>query len=54
MLALVSRGLTNEQVAQTLTLSQHTIHRHVANILTKLDQPTRAAAVSVAMTTRVL
>lgn len=54
VLGLVSRGLTNEQVAQTLTLSQHTVHRHVANILTKLDQPTRAAAVSVAMTTGIL
>lgn len=54
VLGLVARGLTNEQIAQTLTVSPHTIHRHVANILTKLDQPTRAAAVGEAMTTGLL
>lgn len=54
VLGLVSRGLTNEQIAQTLHLSPHTVHRHVANILTRLDQPTRAAAVSVAMVTGIL
>jgi DNA-binding NarL/FixJ family response regulator len=54
VLGLVSRGLTNEQIAQTLHVSQHTVHRHVANILTRLDQPTRAAAVSVAMATGIL
>jgi DNA-binding NarL/FixJ family response regulator len=46
VLRLVSRGLSNDKIAAVLTLSGHTVHRHVANILTKLDQPTRAAAVS--------
>lgn len=50
----VSRGLSNEQIAQKLTLSQHTVHRHVANILTKLDQPTRTAAATVALTTGII
>ncbi len=50
VLRLVSRGLSNDQIAEELTLSGHTVHRHVANILTKLDQPTRAAAVTHALT----
>lgn len=51
VLRLVSRGMSNEQVASALTLSRHTVHRHVANILTKLDQPSRTAAVAHALTT---
>ncbi|HEY6702355.1 MAG TPA: hypothetical protein VI137_16380 [Pseudolabrys sp.] len=31
-------------MAARLNLSDHTIKRHVANILLKLDPPTRAAA----------
>ncbi len=54
VLRLVARGLSNEQIARTLTLSGHTVHRHVANILTKLDRPTRATAVSVAMASGLL
>ncbi|MEP7089905.1 MAG: helix-turn-helix transcriptional regulator [Nocardioidaceae bacterium] len=46
---LVSRGLSNDEIAAELTLSRHTVHRHVANILAKLQQPTRAGAVSHAM-----
>lgn len=51
VLRLVARGMKNDQIATALTLSHHTVHRHVANILTKLDQPTRAGAVSHATTT---
>ena len=51
VLALVSRGMSNDQIATALTLSGHTVHRHVANILTKLDEPTRAAAVTHALRT---
>ena len=36
--------MTNAEIARRLCLSEHTVHRHVANILTKLDVPTRAAA----------
>ena len=32
------------EIAQQLVVSQHTVHRHVANILRKLGEPTRAAA----------
>jgi DNA-binding NarL/FixJ family response regulator len=44
VLALVAEGRSNASVAQRLQLSEHTVKRHVANILLKLDLPTRAAA----------
>ncbi|HET7829322.1 MAG TPA: LuxR C-terminal-related transcriptional regulator, partial [Candidatus Limnocylindrales bacterium] len=48
ILALVAEGLTNRQIAERLTLSEHTVHRHVANILVKLDLSSRAAAAAYA------
>ncbi|WP_100814564.1 response regulator transcription factor [Microbacterium lacus] len=48
VLRLVATGMTTGDVASALVISEHTVHRHVANILTKLDAPTRAAAVSIA------
>ena len=47
VLALVAGGATNRRVAERLVLSEHTVHRHVANILRKLDLPSRAAAAAV-------
>ena len=44
VLRLLADGLTNRQIAERLVLSEHTVHRHVTNILRKLDEPTRAAA----------
>jgi pimeloyl-ACP methyl ester carboxylesterase/DNA-binding CsgD family transcriptional regulator len=44
VLELVAEGLTNAAIARRLRLSEHTVKRHVANILLKLDLPTRAAA----------
>jgi pimeloyl-ACP methyl ester carboxylesterase/DNA-binding CsgD family transcriptional regulator len=44
VLTLVADGLSNAVIAQRLRLSNHTVKRHVANILLKLDLPTRAAA----------
>lgn len=44
VLRLVAEGLTNRQIADRLVLSEHTVHRHVTNILRKLDLPSRAAA----------
>jgi ATP/maltotriose-dependent transcriptional regulator MalT len=46
VLALVADGLGDDEIAEQLVLSSHTVHRHVANIRLKLDQPTRAAAVA--------
>ena len=44
VLRLVASGLSNREIASSLVLSEHTVHRHVANILRKLAQSTRAAA----------
>jgi len=44
VLRLVATGMSNREIATTLVLSDHTVHRHVANILRKLSQPSRAAA----------
>jgi DNA-binding NarL/FixJ family response regulator len=49
VLGLVSRGLTNQEIAQELSLSEHTVKRHVANILAKLHQRSRWDAVNVAV-----
>ena len=44
VLHLLTQGLTNRQIAERLVVSEHTIHRHVTNILRKLDLPSRTAA----------
>jgi pimeloyl-ACP methyl ester carboxylesterase/DNA-binding CsgD family transcriptional regulator len=44
VLDLVADGLSNAVIGKRLRLSGHTVKRHVANILLKLDLPTRAAA----------
>lgn len=46
VLQLVSDGMSNQEIAAKLVLSEHTVHRHVANILTKLDQTSRTGAAS--------
>ena len=48
VLLLVGQGLGDAEIAERLVLSPHTVHRHVANIRTKLRQPTRAAAAAYA------
>lgn len=46
VLALIAKGLTNREIAERLVVSEHTVHRHVANILAALEVPSRAAAVA--------
>lgn len=41
---LIADGKSNAAIAAELRLSEHTVKRHVANILLKLDLPSRAAA----------
>jgi ATP/maltotriose-dependent transcriptional regulator MalT len=46
VLRLVAQGLSDKEIAGRLFISPHTVHRHVSNILLKIDQPSRAAAVA--------
>jgi DNA-binding NarL/FixJ family response regulator len=46
VLRLVASGLSNQMIGERLFLSEHTIHRHVANIFSKLSVSSRAAAVA--------
>jgi ATP/maltotriose-dependent transcriptional regulator MalT len=46
ILRLVAQGLSDKEAAAGLGLSEHTIHRHISNVLNKLDVPSRAAAVA--------
>jgi DNA-binding CsgD family transcriptional regulator len=48
VLRLVAAGLTNRAIADSLTISERTVDRHVSNIFAKLDVSTRAAATAFA------
>jgi DNA-binding NarL/FixJ family response regulator len=48
ILRLVAQGMSNPEIAARLRLSDHTVKRHVANLLTRLGLPSRAAAVAYA------
>lgn len=49
VLKLLTCGLSNQQIADELVLSKHTVRRHVSNILTKLGVSSRTAAVAHAL-----
>jgi len=44
VLKLVAQGMSNPDIARQLVLSEHTVHRHLTNILRKLSMSSRAAA----------
>jgi DNA-binding CsgD family transcriptional regulator len=44
VLRLVAEGLSDADIAKQLVLSPHTVHRHVGNILRKLNLLSHAAA----------
>jgi DNA-binding NarL/FixJ family response regulator len=46
VLSLIASGLSDQEIAEQLVLSKHTVHRHVANIRNKLGRGTRTAAVA--------
>jgi ATP/maltotriose-dependent transcriptional regulator MalT len=50
ILRLVARGMSNPEIAARLHLSDHTVKRHIANLLARLGLPSRAAAVAHAAT----
>jgi DNA-binding NarL/FixJ family response regulator len=49
VLRLIAQGKTNKAIAEQLVVSEHTVNRHVTNILTSLDVGTRSAAVAEAL-----
>lgn len=46
VLRLIAQGLSDREAATQLDLSEHTVHRHITNILTKTGLPSRAAVVA--------
>jgi len=46
---LVARGLTNQEIAQSLTISKRTVDNHVSNIFTKTGAKNRVALLNWAM-----
>jgi DNA-binding NarL/FixJ family response regulator len=48
ILRLVAQGLSNPEIAARLRLSEHTVKRHVANLLARLRLSSRAAAAAYA------
>ena len=48
VLRLVAEGRSNPDIARALVLSQKTVERHLSNIFTKLDVPSRTAAAAYA------
>lgn len=54
VLRLVAAGSTNKAIAAQLSLSAKTVERHLSNIFTKLDVPSRAAATAHALRHRLI
>jgi DNA-binding NarL/FixJ family response regulator len=48
ILTLVAHGMSNREVAERLVVSEHTVHRHLANAYARLGVSSRAAAVRLA------
>jgi DNA-binding CsgD family transcriptional regulator len=48
VLRLIATGKTNRMIATELAISEKTVARHVSNIFTKLDLPSRSAATAYA------
>lgn len=46
IIRLVAQGMSDREIASALVMSEHTVHRHIANILQRLDLPSRSAAVA--------
>jgi DNA-binding NarL/FixJ family response regulator len=49
VLVLVARGLSNQQIADSLVISERTARTHVSNILSKLEVASRTQAALVAI-----
>jgi two-component system, NarL family, response regulator LiaR len=49
VLGLLAAGMSNREIAESLTLSVGTVRLHVSNILSKLGAPNRTTAAAIAM-----
>ncbi|MCP9808563.1 helix-turn-helix transcriptional regulator [Cyanobium sp. HWJ4-Hawea] len=49
IIELVAQGLTNQEIAQSLTISKRTVDNHVSNIFTKTGAKNRVALLNWAM-----
>ena len=49
VLRLVAAGMTDREIADTLSISEHTVGRHMQNLFAKIDVSTRAAATAYAV-----
>ena len=49
VLAVLAEGVTNQELADRLFISERTANRHLSNIFTKLGVRTRTAAARVAI-----
>ena len=54
VLRLLATGMTNRAIAGDLSISEKTVARHISNIFTKLDLPSRAAATAYAFRHRLV
>lgn len=54
VLRLIAAGKTNRMIATELAISEKTVARHVSNIFTKLDLPSRSAATAYAYSHKLL
>ena len=54
VIRLVAAGHTNREIAGELTISEHTVARHVQNIFAKLGISSRAAATAYAYEHRIV
>ena len=54
VLTLVSRGLTNKEIAGELFISEKTVKNHITNIFHKLDAKDRTEAVVIAMKNKLI
>ncbi|MFQ6538494.1 MULTISPECIES: helix-turn-helix domain-containing protein [Aphanothece] len=49
IIGLVAEGLTNQEIAESLTISKRTVDNHVSNIFTKTGAKNRVALLNWAM-----
>ena len=49
IIELVAKGLTNQEIAESLTISKRTVDNHVSNVFTKTGAKNRVALLNWAM-----